>query len=1213
MFAGMAHAATAINDVYTFTESANTPFQLPVVQDNDDYAGFPSLEITEVFSGDISWFSIVDPGDGVPEYVALTPGAAFTTGVIEFNYKVTDSNGASEGFVSVNVIADAAFSLADDSFFVGAGQSITFDVTDNDTLPTEYTYDDDTSGVTLGVLIDEAAIGRYTFNAGSVSGSTSFTYTADAVPAQTGTVTIFVDAGTDPKSIITADTTTFTVNEGGAQSVVLTRSGSTQSAISIDISLAGSSTGDLGDFTLLPSTVSWAAGESGSKAVTLSILVDTEIEVAETLVFDFVNATGGAEYSGASLVATIPSTDGVNFSAATQTVNENGASATVTVNRTGTGAGAASIAVQLNTGSTTATLGSDFTFTDPTTLSWTSGETGSKTVTIPITYDSDNAEATEKISLDLVSASNLIVGATSAHTVDIVNVAPIDVVSFVSASYSVAEGDGSVTVQAQRVGAGSGVASVNVALSATETAAEGVDFTYPAVVTLSWADGEMGTKDVVIPIVADSETEGAETFSLELLDPPTNATTGTVKITQVTITNVVPLDEVGLVLTEPNVTEGGQITVEVTRTGGGSGAASVTLGVGAESVAELDADLSVATGSSLTVSWADGDTATQSVVFDVTADSLLEEVEAVLFELSAESNVTLGAISTISGTIADDGSITVDDLDAIGFVSVAIRAAEEVGEVVVQFVRTGAGVGVVEATVVSVLSETLNEEVLEPTIVKTVPAQGDDFTLPANATLQWADGEVGVKTLVVQISPDTNTQIGGIDTDPDGEYFSLKIDPDSLVGNIAVNEDSAEAEVVIYAQARLGDLVEEGSPVREVADAIDGLCSASSADEELDEECDQLNALDASEIETALEQVLPKTVEAQIRSAVELAGNQLQNMRRRLTELRSGRNQVSVNGLNMTLFDESVPLTAAMQSLIEESKGGAAGADEGGLLSSPWGVFINGTITVGDQDDTDGSIGYDVRSRGITAGVDYRISRTMVLGGALGFGESDTDFNQSAGSQGARNLTLTVFGNHFINDKIYADWIVSYTKNDFDIERSFEVLSGSTHQVEASPEGHQYSIAVGGGYDYVRGALQVTGFGRIDYIMSVIDSYEESGSIYALILDEQEADSLETAFGVKTSYVFSTKRSVLIPTVELEWVHQYAGDDRQIEAAFAVAPSAGSFSVETESSDDDYLNAGFSFTGTFSGGTSGYFRYDTLVNESDRSRESYTLGGRYEF
>ncbi|OUS01117.1 hypothetical protein A9Q81_09975 [Gammaproteobacteria bacterium 42_54_T18] len=132
-------------------------------------------------------------------------------------------------------------------------------------------------------------------------------------------------------------------------------------------------------------------------------------------------------------------------------------------------------------------------------------------------------------------------------------------------------------------------------------------------------------------------------------------------------------------------------------------------------------------------------------------------------------------------------------------------------------------------------------------------------------------------------------------------------------------------------------------------------------------------------------------------------------------------------------------------------------------------------------------------------------------------------------------------------------------------------------------------------------------------INTIIDSYDETGSFYALSLSEQREESLATAFGVKSAYVLNTKKAVYIPSLEVEWVHQYNEDARTIEATFAQSPSSGSFSIETQKSDRDYLNAAFSVSAMFSGGKSAFFRYDTLLGEDDRTSESYTLGGRYEF
>mgnify|MGYP000190076203 CR=1 FL=1 len=1316
LISGSANAAVAINDTYSFSTADESPLNVHVTDNDDVESDFRNVNlfVGQIFSGNAA-VNVFHPSEGIP-YLEVTPDAGFTTGTIEFNYTVADTNGSSEAFVSIEVTAGSSDKLLDDTYFVTGGNTVTFNVLSNDTISaSEFSVNIDDSTLPAGVLTAGSGSGVFTFDATGLSAGTYvFTYTVDAVNGQTARVMVLVDSGTSPKSVINASSSSSTIAEGGSATITLTRTGSSQEAISIQVSRSVASTADASDFSLSQTTISWAAGDTANKTVSVSINEDTSVEPLESLFVTFTNTTGGAVYEGSDIAFSIAATDAVSFVQSTYTVSEDGGSVVVEVARFGTGSGAASVALLLNTGSSTATEGSDFTFTNLTTVNWASGEVGNKTVTIPITHDTDALESTESIALGLTSENNLVLGNITSTEVSITNVVFIDEVSFVASTYSVAEEAGEVVVQVQRVGNGVGAASVIVELGAVETASEGVDFTFTSVVTVNWSDGETGTKDISIPVSPDLLIEGDETFSLLLGTSPTNLNQASPVSTQVTITDVEPVDDVSFATTAYSTTEGnGSVVVQVQRVGSGVGAASVIVELGAVETASEGVDFTFASavtvnwgagetgtkdisipilsdllvegdetfslllgasstnlnqvspvstqvtitdvvpvddvsfvattysmtegggsvvvqvqrvgngigaasaivelaaeetasegmdfifGASVTVNWIDGEIGLKEINIPIIADITVEEAETFTLSINATSiGSNLGTNTSTQVTIVDGG---ITELDSIGFTSTTYRAAEETGFIDVGFLRTGTGVGLVEVNVSFVL-------VADEPGVGISPADSNDFSLPGDNVVTWLDGEVGIKTLTVSISPDSS---GDADGDLDGEFFSLVLDPDSLVGGVQIKEAADSAGVVIFAKELLGNIVADDSPVKEVADAIDSVCSnVSSSDASALAECNKLSELDEAEIEQVLAIIQPRTVEAQIESAVALAGNQLQNLRKRLSELRGGRNQVSLAGLNMSLFDENVPLPAAMQSMLDASVGGAAG--EGGLLDSPWGAFVNGTLSVGEQDDVDDSLGYDIRSKGITAGVDYRINRKMIVGVAVGFGGSDSDFNQNSGSQDSSSLTLTVFGNHFINNKIYADWIVSYTENDFDIKRKMDVL-GSTHNISASPDGHQYSVAVGGGYDYVRGPLQVTGFGRIDYINTIIDSYEETGSFYALALSEQRDESLATAIGVKSAYVFNTKKAVFIPSLEIEWVHEYNQDARKIEAAFAQSPSSGSFSIETQQSDRDHMNAAFSVSAMFSGGKSGFFRYDTLLGEDDRTSESYTLGGRYEF
>ena len=81
-------------------------------------------------------------------------------------------------------------------------------------------------------------------------------------------------------------------------------------------------------------------------------------------------------------------------------------------------------------------------------------------------------------------------------------------------SVTVDETDGSVTFSVTRSGGSEFAAAVDVS-TADGAAVAGEDFA-PVAASLSWAAGELGTKEVVVPIVADDTDEGDETFTLVL-------------------------------------------------------------------------------------------------------------------------------------------------------------------------------------------------------------------------------------------------------------------------------------------------------------------------------------------------------------------------------------------------------------------------------------------------------------------------------------------------------------------------------------------------------------------------------------------------------------------------------------------------------------------------------------------------------------------------
>jgi hypothetical protein len=158
-----------------------------------------------------------------------------------------------------------------------------------------------------------------------------------------------------------------------------------------------------------------------------------------------------------------------------------------------------------------AALGTDYGSPSGTgTLTWVDGNSDDQTVTIPIIdhglFNPDTSFTVKLTGASVVGA----IGTPSTATVDILQRA---LIGFDNSSYTVNEGDGTVTFHVKRLYGSHGAVSVHY--STADGSATAADYT-AASGTLSWGDGETDEKMVTVSIVDDVINEGDETFSLNL-------------------------------------------------------------------------------------------------------------------------------------------------------------------------------------------------------------------------------------------------------------------------------------------------------------------------------------------------------------------------------------------------------------------------------------------------------------------------------------------------------------------------------------------------------------------------------------------------------------------------------------------------------------------------------------------------------------------------
>jgi hypothetical protein len=182
------------------------------------------------------------------------------------------------------------------------------------------------------------------------------------------------------------------------------------------------------------------------------------------------------------------------------------------------------------------------------------------------------------------------------------------------------------------------------------TATSGSDYQLtPA--TLSWADGQGGTRTFTVTITNDTAVEGNETIVLGL-STASGAALGTPATATVTVADDDPAPTGTLDFSAATYTVNeadGTFVVGVTRSGGSAGSASVTITATAGTATSADYQLPTTT-----LTWAAGESGERTVSGSLTNDASVEQDETIVIELSNAVGANLGSVRSTTVTIRDN-------------------------------------------------------------------------------------------------------------------------------------------------------------------------------------------------------------------------------------------------------------------------------------------------------------------------------------------------------------------------------------------------------------------------------------------------------------------------------------------------------------------------------------------------------------------------------
>jgi len=564
-------------------------------------------------------------------------------------------------------------------------------------------------------------------------------------------------------------TATFIEGNAVAVNIPVSRIGSSAGAVSVTwttsdgSALAGTDFGTLGSGTQRTGTLNWANGDLAPKNITLGlagsnipVLNDAVIDGDKTFTITLSSPGGGASLGAQTTnTVTIVDTDSsLAFASTTASVSETAGTVTLTVQRTGSTVNAQTVHWATSNGS--ALAGSDFgtlgSAVQPSgTLTFPAGSGASQPIVIAIINDATiEGPETFNVTLSSPTGGAAIAGGGGVATVTINS--DENGVAFAAGTFSFPESAGAQNVQVQRSGS-TGAVHVNYAFT-NGTAVNGTHFSGVSG-SLDWADGETGAKSVPFTLIDDAVVNTARTFTV-VLSGATGATIVAPASKLVTVTD----DDNTVQFTVPTIsaTEGGALTLTVSRTGATGGAADVSYTtVDGTALAGTDfgilGNTAAVTG---TLHWNAGDGANKTIPIAILNDAIIENVKTFTVQLQTPSGTQVGTNSTITVTLNDDEK-------SARFVSTTLDVTEGVNPSAILTVRR---IGPA-TTAASAAWTTVNGTAIA----------GTDFGVlgsvaPRAGTLSWAIGDVANKTITIPI---INDVVGG---EPD-KSFTVNLTPGS--------------------------------------------------------------------------------------------------------------------------------------------------------------------------------------------------------------------------------------------------------------------------------------------------------------------------------------------------------------------------------------------------------------------------------------------------
>ncbi len=240
-------------------------------------------------------------------------------------------------------------------------------------------------------------------------------------------------------------------------------------------------------------------------------------------------------------------------------------------------------------------------------------------------------------------------------------------------------------------------------------------------------------------------------------------------------------------------------------------------------------------------------------------------------------------------------------------------------------------------------------------------------------------------------------------------------------------------------------------------------------------------------------------------------------------------------------------------------------------------MFMSGGLRFGEFEDRANRPRVDLGSRGLMAGIDYRLGPSALIGVMGGYDATDARLTPTSRQSRVNSWFGGGYGSAAFGPA-FLDLHASYARSYYDLFRRISVGT-FTAESRADTTSEQWMLAGTAGLSLGAAGLNVEPYVGARYVSLDLNRFIETGNIAALTIGARDIESLEGIAGVRLGADIPVGTAAFRPSVRAEWRREFKNDDpRLISGSFG---GAGAFDFATTPLGEDHavVGGGFSVSG----------------------------------